>query len=78
MVFRAARLAGMNTEGRGEALLSFRDGAGVSAWAREAVAFCAENEIFFSEETVLPQTPILREEIAEMIYRMLLGAKLFR
>ena len=81
MVARAAALCGMDTDLEDYEVLNmlaqFTDYVTVSAWARESVAFCyGENILDQSDLNVEPKTPILRCEIAQMLYNLLDGAKL--
>lgn len=81
MVARAAKLCGMDT-GMGPAevrdiLAQFGDYTKSADWARPSLAFCyKENILDASVLNIEPITPVLRSEIAEMIFRMLGRANL--
>ena len=81
MVARAASLCGMDTDLEDYEVLNmlaqFTDYVTVSTWARESVAFCyGENILDQSDLNVEPKTPILRCEIAQMLYNLLDSTKL--
>ena len=81
MVTRAARLCGMDTEMGATAvrdiLAGFTDYVTASDWAAAPLAFCYEKGILSDEEIeIMPQKPITRAEIAQMLYNLLDGAKL--
>lgn len=75
MVARAAALCGLDTAmsetAVTAALAAYGDRAQISAWATEALAYCKTSGIFDAGQTVQPQTPVLRGEIAQMLYQML-------
>ena len=76
MAARAAKLCGMDTGGTETAirdtLAQFGDYRSVKSWAQPAMAFCYDTGIFDDDEfDIKPDAPILRCEIAEMLYRML-------
>ncbi len=76
MVGRAAGLCGLNTAmdktAARDVLAGFVDYMQISDWAVEAMAFCFESGIADDSATeVLPQTPILRDEVAGLIFNML-------
>jgi len=73
MVARAAKALGLNTEVRdaAEVMALFSDGAKVSGWAQEPMAYCATSGIASWSRTLQPSKAILRCEIAQMIYNML-------
>lgn len=81
MVARSARLCGMDTalsetEQR-NILAPFADYTTVASWARESMAFCyGEGILDGSDLNVNPTRPILRCEIAQMLYNLLYSAKL--
>lgn len=76
MVRRTARLLRFEGAAPGEASLSSRpDGASVADWAREDVAFCLENGLWpMTDEALAPTQPVLRGELAEMLYCLLVRA----
>ena len=81
MVARAARLCGIETEltleQQREILSLYEDGSSVSDWARASVAFCCKLGWMPGEElALLPQTPVLRSEVAEMFAYLLLEGDL--
>ena len=81
MVARSAKLCGMDTalsEGEQRDILApFADYMTVSSWARESMAFCYGAGILDgSDLNVNPTRPILRCEIAQMLYNLLGSAKL--
>ena len=81
MVARAARLCGMNTALDANTirntLAQFGDYVTIGAWAQESVAFCYREDILDqSDWNVEPQRPILRCEMAQMLYGLLSSAKL--
>lgn len=81
MVARAAKLCGMDTTMDGNAvrdtLAPFGDYVTVSSWAQSGVAFCYREHILDqSDLKIEPIRPILRAEIAQMLYYMLSSAKL--
>lgn len=81
MVARAAKLCGLDTTMDGNAvrdtLAPFGDYVTVSSWAQSGVAFCYQEHILDqSDLKIEPIRPILRAEIAQMLYHMLSVAKL--
>ena len=81
MVARAAKLCGMDTKVQDaeidSALAQLQDADAVASWARESVAFCAKEKLLEQDMVRLePVRPILRGEIAQMLYEMLQKAKL--
>ena len=81
MVARAARLCGMDTSMQTNEILDvlaqFGDYVTIAPWARESVAFCYASGILDeSDMNVEPTRPILRCEIAQMLYNMLERAEL--
>lgn len=81
MVARAAKLCGMETEMSAaevrDMLAQFGDYKKVASWAKDTVAFCYQSGILDqSELDIEPARPILRCEIAQMVYNMLLQANL--
>lgn len=81
MVSRAAKLCGMDTavestEQR-NILAPFGDYTKTASWAREYVAFCyRENILDNNDLNIEPERAILRGEIAQMVYNVLVSAKL--
>lgn len=81
MVARAAKLCGMDTELETYEILNvlaqFGDYITISEWARGSMAFCyGENILDQKDLNTEPTRPILRCEIAQMIYNMLGSANL--
>ena len=81
MVARAAKLCGMDTELETYEILNvlaqFGDYMSIGEWARESMAFCYGEDILDqSDLNVEPNRAILRCEIAQMLYNMLVKAKL--
>ena len=81
MVARAATLCGMNTELDAytirNTLAQFGDYVTIGAWAQESMAFCYREDILDQNDwNVEPQRPILRCEMAQMLYNLLGSAKL--
>ncbi len=81
MVMRAALLCGMNSDynetGIRNTLAEFTDYTAVSSFAKQSLAFCFENNILDrSVMEIKPFEAVKRCEIADMLYRMLKGAKL--
>ena len=81
MVARAARLCGMDTTMTdGETLnilAQFGDSRAPAEWARDSLAFAYNVGILDdSEFYIQPEIPILRGEIAEMLWRLLARANL--
>ncbi len=81
MVARAAKLCGMDTEfdeaTSRDILAQFGDYVQSDKYARSPLAFCYnENILDQSELDIRPKAPILRCEIAQMLYNMLGKAKL--
>lgn len=76
MVRRAARILGFEgTPPRTDILSARPDGDSVAKWAREDVAFCLENGLWpVLTDALEPACPILRGELAEMLYRLLVQA----
>lgn len=81
MVARAAKLCGMDTE-RDDTqtrniLAQFGDYTTVASWAKPSVAFCYDADLLDqSDLDIRPGQAILRCEIAQMLCRLLDGAKL--
>ncbi len=81
MVARAAKLCGMDvlmtkTETR-DVLAQFDDYVQVSSWARDAMAFCYNEDLLDqSGIEIHPTTAITRGEIAQMLFNLLSKAKL--
>lgn len=76
MVARAAKLSGMDiTMSQGEIrdmLAQFGDYITVSPWAQESVAFCYREDILDQADlNIQPILPILRSEIAQMLFNLL-------
>ena len=60
-----------------DVLAQFGDYVTIAPWARESVAFCYASGILDeSDMNVEPTRPILRCEIAQMLYNMLERAEL--
>lgn len=81
MVARAAKLCGMDTELETYEILNvlaqFGDYMSIGEWARESMAFCYGEDILDqSDWNVEPNRSILRCEIAQMLYNMLVKATL--
>lgn len=81
MVARAAKLCGMDTELETYEILNvlaqFGDYMSIGEWARESMAFCYGEDILDqSDLNAEPNRAILRCEIAQMLYNMLVKAKL--
>lgn len=81
MVARAAKLCGMDTELEAyeirNVLAQFGDYVTVGTWAQESMAFCYREDILDqSDLNVEPHRPILRCEMAQMLYNLLGSAKL--
>lgn len=77
----AAQLCGMDTDMEAAAVLDtlsqFPDYVTVAQWAREDAAFCyRENILDQSDLNVEPVRPILRCEVAQMLFNLLSSAKL--
>ncbi len=81
MVARAARLCGLDTDLDAAAvrdtLAQFTDYVTAGDWARQGLAFCYRQGILDdSALTIQPLVPILRCEIAQMLYNLLGSAQL--
>lgn len=81
MVARAAKLCGMDTSMEANAvrdtLAPFGDYVTVASWAKPELAFCYREHILNQNDLKIePTRPILRAEIAQMLYIMLSSAKL--
>ena len=81
MVARAAKLCGldtsMDTGATKDVLAQFGDYRSVASWAKESLAFCYYTNILDqSALKIEPTKAILRCEIAQMLYNMLLTAGL--
>ncbi len=81
MVERAAKLSGIETDidslAVKDMLGRFEDFDCVSAWAAPSIAFCIKEEILDGyANSIKPKRNITREDIAVMIYRMMVKAKL--
>ena len=81
MVARAAKLCGLDTEldaaAVRDALAQFTDYVTAGDWARQELAFCYRQGILDdSALTIQPLVPILRCEIAQMLYNLLGSAQL--
>ena len=81
MVARAARLCGLDTavdeDTIQKTLSAYPDGGDVSAYARQPMAFCCHTAILTGDR-LEPLRPILRCEIAQMLYNMLLQTPLLQ
>lgn len=76
MVARAAKLCGIDTEmDKGlvrDTLAQFGDYVKSDAWARDALAFCYNENILDQDDLdIRPKDNILRSEIAQMLFNML-------
>ena len=81
MVARAAKLCGLDTELDAAAvrdtLAQFTDYVTAGDWARQELTFCYRQGILDdSALTIQPLVPILRCEIAQMLYNLLGSAQL--
>lgn len=81
MLTRAARLCGMNPAidagATRDALAGYVDYVQASDWAMASLAFCSQEGILPGDALELqPQQPALRADIAGMVYRLLMRAKL--
>ncbi len=81
MTIRAAKLCGLDTElSDGECddiLCDYMDYRTIASWAKGSMAFCYASGILdASDLNAEPKREILRGEVAEMLYRMLVLAKL--
>lgn len=81
MVARAAKLCGLDTEmdagATKDVLAQFGDYRSVASWAKESLAFCYYTNILDqSALKIEPTKAILRYEIAQMLYNMLVTAEL--
>ena len=81
MTIRAAKLCGLDTAmseaEQNDILCDYMDYRTIASWAKEAMAFCYENELLDTAVmNIEPKTDILRGEVAEMLYRMLVLANL--
>ncbi|OQB12904.1 MAG: Endo-1,4-beta-xylanase A precursor [Firmicutes bacterium ADurb.Bin193] len=81
MVTRAAKLCGMDTD-MGTAqirdvLAGFTDYVKTGQWAMASLAFCYDKNILPNEDIeIMPEAPITRAQIAQMLFNMLGAAKL--
>ena len=81
MTIRAAKLCGLETAMKSatvrDALCDFADYTSVADWAQSELAYCYQNGLLdASALNVEPGRKILRCEVAEMLYRMLMLAQL--
>ena len=81
MTIRAAKLCGLDTAmseaEQNDVLCDYMDYRTVASWAKESMAYCYGNEILdTSDMNAEPKREILRCEVAEMLYRMLVLANL--
>ena len=81
MTVRAAKLCGLDTAvgdaAANNILCDYMDYRTIASWAKEAMAFCYDNELLdTSDMNAEPTREILRGEVAEMLYRMLVLANL--
>lgn len=81
MVARAAKLCGMDTDLEDREIRSilapFGDYTSVGAWAQEGAAFCYREGILSPDDlNIEPFRPVLRCEMAQMLYNLLSSAKL--
>ena len=81
MVVRAAQLCGLDTSLSAseitQTLASYPDGSLVSSYARQPFAYCCRTAILSGSE-LEPLRPILRCEIAQMLYNLLLQTPLLK
>ena len=78
---RAAKLCGLDTAlsdaAINDALCEFADYRSIASWAKAEMAFCYAGELLdTSALNAEPKKEILRGEVAEMLYRMLVKANL--
>lgn len=83
MVSRAAKLCGMDTAmdtlAVRDLLAQFSDYVQTAEWARQSLAFCYQEDILEqSELEILPQEPIKRCELAQMLFNLLGRANLLQ
>ena len=81
MTVRAARLCGLETEiseaEQNDVLCDYMDYRTIASWAKEAMAFCYKYALLDTAAMDCePKREILRCEVAEMLYRMLVLANL--
>ncbi len=81
MTVRAARLCGLETEvseaEQGDVLCDYMDYRTIASWAKEAMAFCYKYALLDTAAMDCePKREILRCEVAEMLYQMLVLANL--
>ena len=81
MTARAAQLCGMDTQMTDTAardlLAQFGDYTTAADWAKQSLAFCYQTSILAqSDLNIEPHRAILRGEVAQMLYQLLLAAKL--
>lgn len=76
MTIRAAKLCGLDTAmseaEQNDILCDYMDYRTIASWAKESMAYCYWNEILNTDDlNAEPTREILRGEVAEMLYRML-------
>ena len=81
MTIRAAELCGLDTTlseaEQNDVLCDYMDYRTIASWAKGSMAYCYGNEILNTEDlNAEPKREILRCEVAEMLYRMLVLANL--
>ena len=81
MTIRAAKLCGldiaMSEAEQNDILCDYMDYRTIASWAKESMAYCYWNEILNTDDlNAEPTREILRGEVAEMLYRMLVLANL--
>ena len=81
MTIRAAKLCGLDTAmseaEQNDILCDYMDYRQIASWAKESMAYCYWNEILNTDDlNAEPTREILRCEVAEMLYRMLVLANL--
>ena len=81
MTVRAAKLCGLDTTvseaAQNDVLCDYMDYRTIASWAKEAMASCYANELLdTSAMNAEPAREILRGEVAEILYRMLVLANL--
>ena len=81
MTIRAAKLCGLDTalseSEQNNVLCDYMDYRTIASWAKESMAYCYGNEILNTDDlNAEPERDILRCEVAEILYRMLVLANL--
>ena len=80
MIMRAASLSGIDTTIKNyrNYLAGFSDYTSASLWANDALAFCYKTQLLSDEMTIQPIKNVCRGEIAQLLYNMMLKAKLLQ